>query len=50
MMPDEARDEAAEVLSGVRLGQDPRGARHRARKEINVSTVCDLYLEQATKK
>jgi integrase len=52
MTPDEARDEAAKVLSRVRLGQDPQAVRHRARDEMNVSALCDLYLEQgvATKK
>jgi integrase len=52
MTPDEARDEAARVLSRVRLGQDPQAVRHRAREEMNVSALCDLYLEQgvATKK
>lgn len=52
MTPDEARDEAAKVLSRVRLGQDPQAVRHRAREEMNVSALCDLYLEQgvATKK
>jgi integrase len=52
MTPDEARDEAAKVLSRVRLGEDPQAVRHRAREEMNVSALCDLYLEQgvATKK
>ncbi len=52
MTPDEARDEAAKVLSRVRLGEDPQAKRHRARGEINVSALCDLYLAEgvATKK
>lgn len=52
MTPDEARSEAARVLGRVRLGQDPQANRHRARAEITISALCDLYLEQgiATKK
>jgi integrase len=52
MTPDEARDEAGKVLGRVRLGQDPQANRHRARGEMNVSALCDLYLKEgvATKK
>ena len=52
MTPDEARDEAAKVLARVRLGEDPQAKRHRARGEMNVSALCDLYLAEgvATKK
>src|SRR5688572_12254908 len=52
MTPDEARDEAGKVLSRVRLGQDPQANRHRARGELNIASLCDLYLKDgvATKK
>jgi integrase len=52
MTPDEARDEAGRVLGRVRLGQDPQANRHRARGEMNISALCDLYLKDgvATKK
>lgn len=52
MTPDEARDEAAKVLARVRLGEDPQAKRHRARGEMNVAALCDLYLAEgvATKK
>ena len=52
MTPDEARDEAAKVLSRVRLGQDPQANRHRARGEMDIAALCDLYLKDgvATKK
>jgi integrase len=52
MTPDEAREEAAKVLSRVRLGQDPQANRHRARGEMDVSQLCDAYLKEgvATKK
>lgn len=52
MTPDEARDAAAKVLARVRLGEDPQAKRHLARGEMNVATLCDLYLAEgvATKK
>jgi integrase len=52
MTPDEARDEAAKVLGRVRLGEDPQVNRHRARGEMDVAALCDLYLKEgvATKK
>ena len=52
LTPDEARDEAGKVLGRVRLGEDPQAKRHRARGEMNVSALCDLYLAEgvATKK
>lgn len=52
MTPDEARSEAGKVLGRVRLGQDPQANRHRARGDINVAALCDLYLKDgvATKK
>lgn len=52
MTPDEARDEAARVLGRMRLGQDPQANRRRARSEMNIAALCDLYLKDgvATKK
>ncbi|MBJ7409976.1 MAG: tyrosine-type recombinase/integrase [Phenylobacterium sp.] len=52
MTPDEARTEAGKVLGRVRLGQDPQANRHRARGDINIAALCDLYLKDgvATKK
>lgn len=52
MTPDEARTEAGKVLGRVRLGQDPQANRHRARGEMNIAALCDLYLKDgiATKK
>lgn len=52
MTPDEARVEAGKVLSRVRLGDDPQAKRHRARDEMDVAALCDLYLLEgaATKK
>ena len=52
MTPDEARTEAGKVLGRVRLGEDPQTKRHRARDEMNVAALCDLYLAEgvATKK
>lgn len=52
MTPEEARSEAGKVLGRVRLGEDPQAKRHRARDEMNVSALCDLYLAEgvATKK
>lgn len=52
MTPEEARTEAGKVLGRVRLGEDPQAKRHRARDEMNVAALCDLYLAEgvATKK
>ena len=52
MTPDEARTGAAKVLGRVRLGQDPQAQRKRARDDISVEALCDLYLAEgvATKK
>lgn len=52
MTPDEARAEAGRVLGRVRLGEDPQAKRHRAREEMDVAALCDLYLAEgvATKK
>jgi hypothetical protein len=45
MTPEEARDEAANVLSRVRLGEDPQNRRQRARSEMDVTALCDWYLK-----
>lgn len=52
MTPEQARQEAAKVLSRVRLGEDPQRSRQRARNDMTVAALCDLYLAEgvATKK
>ncbi len=45
MTPEEARDEAAMALSRVRFGDDPQAVLQRARGEMNVSALCDVYLK-----
>lgn len=52
MTPDQAREEAACVLSRVRLGEDPQVKRQKARDEMRIAALCDLYLTDgvATKK
>jgi integrase len=46
MTPEEARQEAAKVLSRVRLGEDPQQNRSRARQDITMAALCDLYLAE----
>ena len=50
--PEQARQEAAKVLSRVRLGEDPQRNRSRARQDMTMAALCDLYLAEgvATKK
>jgi len=52
MTPEEARAAAADVLSRVRLGDDPQAKRQRARAEMDVAALCECYLKDgvATKK
>jgi integrase len=52
LTPDQARGEARKLLSQVRLGADPQAERTRVRKDLTMSELCDLYLEEgvATKK
>lgn len=52
LTPDEARTEAKRLLGQAQLGVDPREERNRARTELTVSQLCDLYLVEgaATKK
>lgn len=52
MTPDQARAEAGKVLGRVRLGEDPQAKRRRARDDMDVAALCDLYLAEgvATKK
>ena len=45
MTPDEARDEAAKILSRVRLGEDPQNNRQNARSEMDVAALCEWYLK-----
>jgi hypothetical protein len=44
MTPDEARAEAATILSRVRPGDDPQHDRHTARSEMDVAALCEWYL------
>lgn len=46
MTPDQARQEAAKVLSRVRLGEDPQRTRQRARQDMTLAALCDLYLAE----
>ncbi|MEP7173439.1 MAG: tyrosine-type recombinase/integrase [Aestuariivirga sp.] len=45
LTPDQGRTEARKVLSAGELGMDPAGERSQRRKEMNISSLCDLYLE-----
>lgn len=45
MTLDQARDEAANILSRVRLGDDPQHNRQTARSEMDVATLCEWYLK-----
>lgn len=49
---DGARTEAKRLLGQVQLGEDPREVRTRARTELTIAKLCDLYLDEgaATKK
>src|SRR5258705_8827120 len=46
LAPEEARDLARELLVAVAKGEDPSGERHRIRKAMTVSELCDLYLAE----
>lgn len=50
--PEKARAEAGRILNAVDAGQDPARDRHKKRQELNVSQLCELYLEEgvSTKK
>lgn len=52
MTAEEARAAAANVLSRVRLGDDPQAKRQHDRSEMDVAALCDWYLQDgvATKK
>lgn len=52
LTPEEARDQATNVLAQVELGQDPQAERVAARETLTVAELCDLYLAEgvATKK
>ncbi len=52
LTPEEARDEAINVLAQVELGHDPQAAKAAARETLTVAELCDLYLAEgvATKK
>ena len=52
LTPEEARSEARNLLSQVRLGGDPQADRTKIRKDLTISELCDIYMEEgvATKK
>lgn len=52
LTPDQARQEARRVLGQVASGHDPAEERTKAREDLTVSELCDLYLAEgcATKK
>ena len=43
---DQARGEARKLLGRAANGEDPAKEKQEAKKQITVSTLCDLYLEQ----
>ena len=45
LTPDQGRTEARKVLSASELGMDPAEARSQKRKEMNILSLCDHYLE-----
>ncbi len=52
LTPDQARREARRLLGEVATGRDPAEARAKARDDLTVAELCDLYLVEgvATKK
>jgi integrase len=46
LTPEEARQRARKALLGVSDGQDPSADRHAQRKDLLVSELVDLYLEE----
>jgi len=46
LTPDEARDAARTVLANVTRGEDPQAEKKAKRREISVSELCDLYLDE----
>jgi hypothetical protein len=46
LTPAEARTEARGALAAVSKGRDPSSERRQHRKDITVSALCDLYLEE----
>ena len=45
---EEARKEAAKVLTEVAAGADPAAGRHAKRNELTVAQLCDLYMKEGT--
>jgi integrase len=45
LTPDQGKTEARKVLSASELGMDPAAERTRKRKEMTISSLCDLYLK-----
>lgn len=46
LAPDEARALAKDALARVHAGEDPAGDKQRARAELSVAELCDLYLRE----
>lgn len=44
--PDEARKQAAELLTRINNGEDPASEKQYLKKSISVSELCDLYLKE----
>jgi integrase len=43
---DKARDEAKAIIRGAELGEDRAAVRAKARAELTLAQVCDLYLQE----
>ena len=50
LTPDEARSLARKHLASVAEGGDPLVQRHSVRSAINVSGLCDIYIQEAEKR
>lgn len=46
LTPDEARDEAKLLLADAAKGGDPQASRMKARADLTVAELCDLYLAE----
>lgn len=47
--PDTARTEAQSILANVAKGVDPSEAKRRAKADISIAKLCELYLEEGTR-
>jgi integrase len=48
LTPEAARDAAETALAEVKLGSDPAALKSQKKREMTVSELCDLYLEEGT--